>query len=133
MTQQLFNFTCLLNMKYLVTIIFSLLIGKAFSQKQRIDFNEIDHRVQSIRSCSPALLSRELTSAYSTDIEKVRAIFRWITDNIEYRIKQPPVRKKNHTTVPVYSDDTASLKSLDERVAEMVLEKGDAVCDGYAR
>ena len=120
-------------MKYLATIICSLLIVTAFSQKQRIDFNEIDHRVQAIRSSSPALLSRELTSAYSTDLEKVRAIFRWITDNIEYRIKQPPVRKKNPEAVLVSTDDTASLKSLDERVAELVLEKGDAVCDGYAR
>jgi Transglutaminase-like superfamily len=82
----------------------------------------------------PAALAKELTASCQTDFEKVKAIFKWITENISYktfvRQKKAAVSSKNHQEEP---DDTSALKSLNERVAESVLQKKVAYCDGYAR
>ena len=120
-------------MKWLLVI---LVFGSVpvFSQKSKIDFSEIDRRVQFIDAATPFLLSQQLTAECNTDIQKVRAIFRWITNNIAYRTNEPVNRKrKSRIKEEEESDDTTLLKPLDERVAETVLANRVAVCDGYAR
>lgn len=86
---------------------------------------------------TPAELAQELTLNCTTDLEKVKAIFYWITSNIDYRTKAPVfARNRRRATTLVIEDDnndTAALKPLDERVAEKVLDERVAVCDGYAR
>ncbi|MEP7374075.1 MAG: transglutaminase domain-containing protein [Chitinophagaceae bacterium] len=98
-----------------------------------MDFSEIDRRVKFIEITAPAVLAGQLTANCPTDLEKVRAIFRWITDNIAYRTKETTVRKKKSKFTIEEPDDTTDLKPLDERVAENVLANKVAVCDGYAR
>jgi hypothetical protein len=105
----------------------------AFSQKNKIDFSEIDRRVKFIETAAPAVLAQQLTVNCTTDLQKVRAIFRWITDNIAYRTRETTVRKRKSTFDYVEPDDTTDLKPLDERVAETVLVNRVAVCEGYAR
>ncbi len=85
-----------------------------------------------------AKLAAQLTSSRKTELEKVTAIFRWITDNIAYkpkRIGKAPVigtHSMNFFENKVEVDDR-QLSSLDERVAEIVLLTKQTVCDGYAR
>ncbi len=90
-----------------------------------------------IAQYDPATLARQLTSTAHSDREKVTSIFRWITDNISYRIKSPGKRSGavniQAKDLPVETDDTTALKPLNERVAEHVLEQRVAGCDGYAR
>ncbi|MBA2760971.1 MAG: hypothetical protein H0U39_03245 [Segetibacter sp.] len=83
---------------------------------------------------NPQTLSYKLTSPFNTDAAKVRAIFRWITDNISYNVK-PRYNSLRISQNVYYEDvnDTGALKSLSERVAEGVLRKRVAFCDGYAR
>src|SRR4030095_14906775 len=120
-------------MKWLL-IIFILGSVPGFSQKNKIDFSEIDRRVQFADAATPFLLSQQLTAECSTDLQKVRAIFRWIADNIAYRTNEPINRKKrSRIKDEEETDDTSLLKPLDERVAETVLANKVAVCDGYAR
>jgi transglutaminase/protease-like cytokinesis protein 3 len=122
-------------MKWLL-IILILVSGPVFSQKSKIDFSEVDRRVQFVDAATPYLLSQQLTAQCSTDLEKVRAIFRWITDNIAYRTNEPINRKKKSRIKEdevEEADDTTLLKPLDERVSETVLANKVAVCDGYAR
>jgi transglutaminase/protease-like cytokinesis protein 3 len=104
-----------------------------FSQNSLADFSEIDRRVKLIEATSPAVLSQQLTANYTTDLQKVRAIFRWITDNIAYRTKETTIRKKRSKIIEEEPDDTTDLKPLDERVSETVLANKVAVCEGYAR
>jgi transglutaminase/protease-like cytokinesis protein 3 len=119
-------------MKQLVIIFLLLANLSSISQEKRMDFSEIDRKAQSIKFTSPALLARQLTAPYKTEIEKVRSIFRWIAENIEYRTRNT-LNRKTKVTINAEPEDTGALKPLDERVAESVLEKGTAVCDGYAR
>src|SRR5687768_5946962 len=119
-------------MKCCVCLVLLMITYPLFSQRGRINFSEIDRQVLFIKPAAPAELSRSLTAPYSTDLEKVRSIFRWITENIDYLERQPHNRKRPSASYnqPI---DTGILKPLDERVAEKVLEKRRAVCDGYAR
>jgi transglutaminase/protease-like cytokinesis protein 3 len=110
-------------MKGAFCILLALINLCAYSQKKNTSSAEL---------VTPALLAEQLTEKCATDMEKVTAIFRWITDNISYNIK---AINKNRNPLDIYDDDDTSktLKPLDERVAETVLKRRTAVCDGYSR
>jgi len=83
---------------------------------------------------SPSALAKDLTASCKSEREKVKAIFKWITDNISYRTFD---RQKRYTQTyrnpPAEPEDTGDIKPLNERVAEMVLKRKAAACDGYSR
>lgn len=82
-------------------------------------------------SSSVKELSIRLTHNSKTDLERVSAIFRWITDNIAYNERALHPSPWNYPyTEP---EDSGSLKNIDERVAEEVLKRKTGTCDGYAR
>jgi hypothetical protein len=86
-----------------------------------------DWRALSVNGApSPDSLSRVLTNGFSTDREKVRVLFRWITANISYRMHRP-------RRVTALRDTAWDGMELDERVAFQVLREREAVCEGYAR
>jgi len=78
----------------------------------------------------PSLASK-LTQECKTDLQKVTAIFHWITDNISYTTFPEQKKRKEKHAEP--EDDDGPLKPLNERVGEMVLKRRTAFCDGYAR
>lgn len=116
-------------MKRYLLILFLIVAANSFSQIAATDFSAIDRKVQFVKSSAPSSLSLQLTSFCKNDLEKVRSIFRWVADNIDYKTKQL-INKKG---ISLSDNSDEALKSLDERVAESVLQKGFAVCDGYAR
>ena len=86
----------------------------------------------------PAILARELVKGKETELEKVTAIFRWITDNISYKTRssynKKVIGKASYRNFYQDGDDDLSpLKPVNERVSISVLKKREAVCDGYAR
>lgn len=114
-------------------IIGTFLFSSAVLSQDKISFTAIDQRILKVKTSDAATLSKELTSGYTSDLEKVRAIFRWITENISYKVptysRHPPARYKKRSS----DTDTSALKSADERAAENVLEDGETVCDGYTK
>lgn len=122
-------------MKQCIFLGLSLVCLSAFSQNLQDKSGKEKGNRNSV--ITPAELAEELTQGCTTDLQKVKAIFYWITSNIDYRTK-PPVfsrYRKRAAMLPIEEDgnDTAALKPLDERVAENVLDERVAVCDGYAR
>jgi hypothetical protein len=103
-------------MKWLLCIGFLLFLQPVFSQEE------------------PAELARRLTASCKTDLEKVTAIFKWITENISYKTweyqKRIIISSKNSEPEP---EDTGALKPLNERVAITVLKNRMGFCEGYAR
>ncbi|MFI5133677.1 MAG: transglutaminase domain-containing protein [Chitinophagales bacterium] len=115
---------------FICTLVFSV---RSFSQKNPAAFNYIDYKVESIEPASPAILAKQLTSFCKTDLEKTRAIFRWIAGHISYKVKEPGNKRAVFTAAVTESDDTDALKPLNERVADIVLKKKTGICDEYAR
>ena len=108
-------------MKWLLSISFLFFLSPVFPQED------------------PGSLAKQLTVSCKTELEKVTAIFRWITENIAYKInsnnKKPSFGGKasgNDVNRNEVLDD-GPLKPLQERVAETVLQHREAICDGYAR
>lgn len=78
-------------------------------------------------------LAEELTAGVPSERGKVEAIFGWITDNISYKVAARNPRGSFRVPKLKNEPEEEVLKPLDERVAENVLQQGEAVCDGYAR
>ncbi len=120
-------------MKCHFIIWFLLAATSGSSQQERRAINNISHKERFTETITTASLAQQLTLSCSTDMQKVKSIFYWITENIAYRTKPIRSRKKSLPDFIEENNDTSVLKPLDERVAETVLENRVAVCDGYAR
>ena len=122
-------------MKLLFCICFLLSSCFVFPQHKTINFSYIDAKADDIDASSPDTLSYLLTSPYTTELEKVRSIFYWITGHISYntiRYQPQPVLYEDDGYAA--EDDADSvLRPLDERVARITLKRGHSLCDGYAR
>lgn len=84
---------------------------------------------------SPSDLAKRLTIKDSTDRQKVTSIFMWITGNIAYNVRSFQKGRINTSDywLEEDTDSTTPLKPLNLRVAENVLNRKTAVCDGYSR
>lgn len=120
-------------MEKLLTISSILFSSTIFCQNSKVDLGIIDRKVRSIKTADAETLSRQLVDGYSTDLEKVRAIFRWVADNIFYKVRSNARHPGVMSKIKDDPADTFALKPLDERVADDVLGNGVAACDGYAR
>ena len=85
------------------------------------------------REVSPRALALELTASLQTDREKVSAIFRWIADNIAYKVKSYPIRSRSARYMPEPVDTALARLSLNEIVSYEVLRRREAVCNGYTK
>lgn len=121
-------------MKAWVFILLFFQTAMVAGQKIRYEFSRIDRHALSVDDHSPQLLAYKLTAPYTTELEKVRAIFRWIAENIAYHV-YIPVWKKNapHLNIEADYDAMPELPPLNERISSIVLKKRTAVCDQYAR
>ena len=105
-----------------------------YSQQRHDNFYNIDSKVESVSSANTDTLAKRLAALGNTEREKVRAIFRWITQNIDYNVR--PIGRSKKAPALFYEepdDSTAPLPALNERVARKVLYKGVAFCEGYSR
>lgn len=107
----------------------------SFAQRHRAGFSAIDYRVHAVNDTNPDSLALKLVASYTNDLQKVRAIFRWITENIAYKTssRYKRISSSRNSFIEIGDDDTGALKPLNVRVAENVLRKREAVCDGYSR
>jgi|GEM_PF-328821 len=122
----------------LFTVFLSFILANStIAQQINTGFAAIDAYVQTVSyTKDPRKLSFELTKNYTDDLYKTRAIFRWITENIAYNTIIYQKRSRHYSSSRTFEepDDTSMiLKPLNERVAEGVLKRKIAVCDGYAR
>ena len=73
-------------------------------------------------------LSKKLTAKYETEEEKVRAIFRWMTNNIAYDCK---TFHNNGKIRGLDSKDYNNSKSYYYAIAEHVMKSKKGICSGY--
>jgi transglutaminase/protease-like cytokinesis protein 3 len=120
-------------MKVLASIMLVLFYFSSLAQRERLQVTRADIKY-SAEVASPQALCYKITSPYKTDLQKVRAIVQWIAENISYNVR--PYYSNQQSPFLLYyneANDTGALKSLSERVAEGVLMRRVAFCDGYSR
>src|SRR6476659_2951980 len=119
-------------MKNYLSLLLILICVNGLSQKAA-SYSAIDWNTQFIDATSVDTLAYKLTSNYKTDIEKVRSIYSWITQHISYNVNIFNSRRPISIKYTSLREDTSEWKSADEVVAQRVLDRRVAVCDGYAR
>ena len=121
-------------MRMTLTIWLLLITGIVCSQNPENNYNKADRKLRLDEITDPAILSRLLTISCISDREKVKTIFRWITDHISYRTSVIKSKRKNDRLQRYEEEeDTGALKPLNDRVAIKVLHDRETVCEGYAR
>ena len=122
------------DMKKVLTILLLIITKFSFAQNA-YSYSDIDWKVQSIDAPAPDSLSKLLTTPYTTDLQKVRAIFSWIAQHVSYNTfvisSNRKIAKSKYVVEP--DDTSAEWKSAVEMTAIKVLKKRTAVCDGYAK
>ena len=81
------------------------------------------------RCNSPEDLSKFITRDFITDEEKVRAIYSWIIQNIEY---DPKEYKKFDYSFKHYRERNLKEEETREKIIQRTIQSGVAVCEGYA-
>lgn len=117
-------------MKRGVWIAFLFFSSSAAAQVKHRNFSTIDWNILSIAAPTPDSLAKKLTQNYTNELDKVRSIFRWITENISYKIT-PRYTARYHFTKN-WDDSTMEWGDGEAMMAHMVLQKRTAFCEGYA-
>ena len=107
------------------------------------DFSKVDEFARSYKAKTTDVvkLTNELTSQYNNELDKVRSIFVWITNNIQYDYKE--YRKILKGKTETYSIEGRNEKEIaekrkkleEERYSESIkrtLSKRKGVCQDYA-
>jgi Transglutaminase-like superfamily len=122
-----------IGVKFFLFILFFLPL-RFYSQVGQSNFYVIDSKVESIAASKTDTLAKQLASLGKTDLDKVRAIFRWITGHIDYNMMRFARSKKLPGLFYNEPDDSGvALPPLNERIAAKVLNSGVAFCEGYSR
>jgi hypothetical protein len=120
-----------------ITIICVSLPGIAHTQDIEVNasFRDVDSFSRTVRYKHDLyLLTKELTDRYTEQLQKARAIFIWITENIEYDYNF--INKGKEVMIPE-CDPGVHCEQLQQdwerKYLNRVLRRKKAICDGYAR
>lgn len=110
-----------------------LLFSFSVQGQKKINFAAVDRYVQQVPAVRPDSLATLLATPFTTDMEKARAVYSWICQNIRYNVNVYRPLRFRPPFVPEPIDTVTAWKSADEMVAQKVLRRRVAVCEGYAR
>lgn len=124
-------------MKHLVLLLSTLfIISNLYAQTTLPNFEKLDKEVRAmnIKGSNTSKIAKKITENYDTELEKVRAIFIWITDNIAYDCKKyKATRNKKVKIKAVDSLDYATkLNAYYSKDVKKTLKQGKGICGDYS-
>jgi transglutaminase-like putative cysteine protease len=81
-------------MKHAACIVFLFFTCCAKAQIRPLNYRTIDWEATRINATTVESLATKLTSHYKTDLEKTRAIFAWIAQNVTYNYRPESQRTR---------------------------------------
>ena len=117
-----------MNRKHIFCVIlYTLFSFSSFSQ----NFKAVDSIALSYKSNygSPKKLANQIKQDFKTDLDRVRAIYTWMANNISYDIQESSFPSYS------YSDEEDRIQKEQEyavRLSKRVITKKKAVCEGYS-
>lgn len=116
--------------------IYTINVQAQLSDFEKFNFKKADsianfYKGENLKSLP--ILSYNLTNSLSTDVEKFRAIYRWVCTNIENDYK---AFKKNDNERKRYRNDSVKLEKWNKQFSKIaflkLLKDKKTVCTGYA-
>ena len=97
-------------------------------------FTSIDNRAAAIGYYPLDILAKKLIAPYKSDDEKVRSIFYWITQHIDYDVAEykHPLFEYKEIIYRSTADSLRQMKMQKKEYAEAVINKRMGICEGYA-
>jgi exonuclease VII small subunit len=99
----------------------------SLSQNRNSAFAALDDKIFNLpeyRSENTDSLVKILTKDFSSETEKVRAVFVWVANNISYNVPKYAERSRQANVIQKKADLSES--------AENIIQKRKAVCEGYS-
>jgi hypothetical protein len=117
---------------FLLVFFFPLL---SFPQKPYKDFSRLDSIARTVKfNGHITTLAKDLADPYPDHFSKARAIFVWITDNIEYDYKTYNKGAKPKTIKCKPGQNCEQLiVDWETKYLHKRIRKGKAICDGYSK
>lgn len=115
-------------MKIIARILFLLLLSSPLAGQ--IEWEKYN-QIVSVSGKNPVEVAQAITKGYSTDDEKVQAIYYWVTHNISYDQKMYEKLKKSKSDKKKYSSKEIKEKENKEVIKTLKSKKG--VCQQYSR
>jgi transglutaminase/protease-like cytokinesis protein 3 len=111
----------------LLVLFFSFLSISAFAQ----DYERVDAIISMYPNTfdNPEKLSKFIARDFTSEDDRVRAIYTWIIQNIAYN---PDEYKQFDYTFTNYRERNEKDEKLRAKIIQRTLQKGVAVCEGYA-
>ena len=123
-------------MKHLFAIILLFSMGSVHAQGRNQSFREIDRIAASLDAPAPDSLAALFLKHFTTERDRSRAAFIWITRHISYNTGILQRNGRPYRTLPFAPDPGDTIidnRSATEMTARRVMRRRIAVCDGYAR
>ena len=118
-------------MKHVFIVLFFLISSIAQCQ----NFNEVDSKARLYPAYTSAeAIANQINKDFNSDIEKVRAIYTWLTSNISYDVQA--LYNGNSRINFTYTDQEdlrRKLAAVNEHTVNSTLQVKRAVCEGYAQ
>lgn len=98
-----------------------------FAQNKNSEYSSVDEKIKKLKvddNNDLESLSKTITKDFSTEKEKVRAIYFWVANNIAYDIPKYISRSRAAKVILIKKDQSQS--------TEKILKKRKAVCEGYS-
>ena len=120
-------------MRSIITALLLFIVSPSLSAQ---NFDVVDTKVRQypIRYNSPEQLATRITKDFTDDIDRIRALYIWLTHNIQYDLQS---YYNGQTSVGFsYSsqdDLDRKLRAINEHIVKKTLVSKKAVCEGFAQ
>ncbi|HFA49362.1 MAG TPA: hypothetical protein ENJ95_10130 [Bacteroidetes bacterium] len=117
-------------------LVFSFfLLANNFALSQNHDFSEVDEYAVNFKGKyeSPAALAVKLTEPFDSELEKSRAIFMWIAQNIRYDCKKFHKPKSNYVSAASKEELEAKIAAGKAKATEKAFKIKKGVCEDYSQ
>lgn len=116
-------------MKLISIFLITLILTPLIAESQEIDRVEATIKLYPETFASAEKFSQFLSRDFSTDEEKVRAIYTWLIQNVEY---DPKAYKLFNYSFKNYKERNSKEEKNRYKIIAHTLKNGKAVCEGYA-
>ena len=118
-------------MKQLLLLFFFISL---FAQSQ--NYSKVDAKVKRYPKFNSAQkLANQIDKDFTSDADKIRATFIWLTENIRYDLKEfyNPTKKSVRFSYKNEAEKQVKLQQIKDNIVNETFRKRKSVCEGYAQ
>lgn len=108
----------------------------AISSLSAQEYSSVDDKIKKYpQLITVDKLANKIATDFTSDLDKVRAVFTWLSFNIKYNLKEfyNPTQKRVSFKYRNEEEKQAKIKAIKHTIVKNTLSNRSAVCEGYAQ